>query len=641
MISPQRLEELTARFANVRVAVLGDFCLDVHWFLAQGSDERSVETGKPVRKALSSRCTPGGAANTAACVAALGCGGVYALGVVGDDMHGRELRRLLEKRGINTRGLPAQREEWDTPAYCKPYLKDEEGERLDFGSRNRLYPETAGALRRLLEETLARTDALIVNQQLKRTIWTTETIAAFNKLRARHEEVFVAADVRDPHTALALKNVVLQVNAAAAARLLGEKEPPDEFLPLEKAWTYAERIHKRTGREVLLTRGERGGILYSKEGAAVQPGLLLYGKVDPVGAGDETIAAFTVAKAAGASWEEAVAVAGFAAAVTVRKLRVTGTASPEEILELGRDPDYVFRPELAADPRKARFLPDSEIEVVAAKVQLGRIRHAVFDWDGTVSTLRQGWEEVMAPMMSRAVLGERHDVADAETYGRVRRRVLDFIDKTTGIQTIVQMELLVELVREFGFVPREDILDRHGYKKIYNAALLEMVRGRLRKMERGELDRDDFVVKGAPEFLRRLKEAGVRLYLASGTDREDVIAEARALGCAEFFEERIYGSVGDVRRYSKKLVLERIMRENELQGPELAVFGDGPVEIRECGKRGGVAVGTASDEVRRYGLSSAKRKRLIEAGADFIVPDFTQGARLWEHLRRERPAKQQ
>jgi hypothetical protein len=76
------------------------------------------------------------------------------------------------------------------------------------------------------------------------------------------------------------------------------------------------------------------------------------------------------------------------------------------------------------------------------------------------------------------------------------------------------------------------------------------------------------------------------------------------------------------------MVIEKIMTENNLHGSELAVFGDGPVEIRECSKRGGIAVGTATDEIRRHGLNPEKRTRLIKAGAHIIVPDFSQKDKL-------------
>jgi hypothetical protein len=75
------------------------------------------------------------------------------------------------------------------------------------------------------------------------------------------------------------------------------------------------------------------------------------------------------------------------------------------------------------------------------------------------------------------------------------------------------------------------------------------------------------------------------------------------------------------------------MNENDLDGSRLAVFGDGPVELRESRRRNGAAIGIASDEVRRYGLHPDKRTRLIKAGAHLVLPDFSQGARLLALMR--------
>ena len=235
----------------------------------------------------------------------------------------------------------------------------------------------------------------------------------------------------------------------------------------------------------------------------------------------------------------------------------------------------------------------------------------------------------MEPMMLRAILGPVYDSADETTYHKVLSRVRTFIDATTGVQTLVQMQGLVKLVAELGFVPADEILDEFGYKAIYNEALLDLVRGRLAKFERGELAVADFAVKGAVEFQRALHGAGVKLYMASGSDQDDVIAEARALGYADLFEGRIYGAIGDVTKEAKKIVMDRILTDiGADQISSMVAFGDGPVEIRESRKRGGLAVGIASDEVRRFGLNSSKRRRLIRAGADLIVPDFSQ----WQAL---------
>ena len=154
---------------------------------------------------------------------------------------------------------------------------------------------------------------------------------------------------------------------------------------------------------------------------------------------------------------------------------------------------------------------------------------------------------------------------------------------------------------------------------------MRLVRVRIAKLRRRELAVEDFVVKNAVPLLEALHRRGVRLYLASGTDRQDVVDEAAALGYTQLFDGGIFGSVGDVKVEAKRVVLDRILTEIGSGGAHtLVTFGDGPVEIRETHKRGGLTVGVASDEIRRYGLDTAKRSRLIRAGADIIVPDYSQ-----------------
>ena len=230
----------------------------------------------------------------------------------------------------------------------------------------------------------------------------------------------------------------------------------------------------------------------------------------------------------------------------------------------------------------------------------------------------------MEPMMIKAILGEKYETADETLYHKTRKRVRDYIDKSTGLQTIIQMEALVEMVGEFGCVPREKILDKSGYKQIYNNSLMQMVNQRIARFNSGQLDINDYTIKGAVQFLNILRQKGIKLYLASGTDRQDVIKETKVLGYADFFDGGIYGATGDITKYSKKIVIEKIMSENNLAGPELLVLGDGPVEIRESRRRDGIAIGVASDEIRRHGLNMEKRTRLIKAGAHIIVPDFSQ-----------------
>jgi len=215
----------------------------------------------------------------------------------------------------------------------------------------------------------------------------------------------------------------------------------------------------------------------------------------------------------------------------------------------------------------------------------------------------------------------------------VQQRVQMYIDQTTGIQTIVQMQGLVDMVHEFGYVQPGNILDAPGYKATYNERLLEMVNRRMALIEAEELGVTDFTVRGVVEFVTTIRQAGITCYLASGTDIEDVKNEAGTLGYADLFNGGIFGSVGDISKFSKKILIARIIRDFGLEGPQLCCFGDGPVEIRETKKVGGLTVGVASDEVRRFGLNLSKRTRLIKAGADTVIGDFTQADKIVEYLK--------
>ncbi len=239
----------------------------------------------------------------------------------------------------------------------------------------------------------------------------------------------------------------------------------------------------------------------------------------------------------------------------------------------------------------------------------------------------------MEPVMVKAILGDEYSRADESLLKKVKLRVGQFIDSTTGIQTLMQMKMLLDIIMEFGFVSEDQMLDESGYKEIYNLELLKMVKEREDKLMSGELNVEDLTVKNAIPFLKRLYDSGVKLYLTSGTDIADVKHEAAVLGHDYLFEDRIYGAVGDINKEAKRIILDRLLDSiGRSEAGSIITFGDGPVEIRETQKRGGMTVGIASNELRRYGLNQSKRTRLIKAGADIIVPDFSQADRLLELL---------
>ena len=627
----KHLDEILGGFSRLRIGVLGDFCIDAYWLLDQTHVERSLETAKPTNAICEQSYSLGGAGNVVSNLVALGIGEVAAFGVIGDDIFGREMLDLMRRQEVQTAGMIVQRKDWATAVYAKPYVDLEELERFDFGRFNKITDGTADRLLASVEEEMKSLNALVINQQLKQGIHSDYLIAGLQALVDRHPNRVFLLDARDISDRY--RGMIFKLNASEAARLCGEERVVNQAITVEELTGYAAQISVRTGREVIITRSDRGIMAYDRPAVYQVPGILVIGLTDPVGAGDTTASAITASLAGGASMAEAIEVGNFAAGVTVRKLRQTGTATQSEIKELAASCDYVYHPETAEDFRKRKVWRDSEIEIIT-QLPSSSVKHVIFDHDGTVSTLREGWEQIMEPVMVKAILGKHYIDAPEELYQRILRRVREYIEQSTGIETIVQMQTLESMVRQYGQVPAEEILDAAGYKQIYNEALMEMVRKRTSKLRRGELNPSDFTVKGAREFLQSLFDQGVTLYLASGTDQGDVEQEALTLGYAPLFEGRVYGWAGKGSVSAKKMVIEKILRENQLSGEELACIGDGPVELRLAKRVGGLAIGVASDEVRRYGLNVSKRTRLVKAGADMVIPDFSQRAMLLELLTR-------
>ena len=277
------------------------------------------------------------------------------------------------------------------------------------------------------------------------------------------------------------------------------------------------------------------------------------------------------------------------------------------------------------------FLEDIHVAVINPHGPAGHIRHARVDFDGTVSLIRGGWQGVMIPMMVEVLLEsppfdkaqDRRHESEEELYVVVT----EFVARLTGKQTIYQMIQLCQEVRQRGGEPLEPL----EYKWMYLDRLWERIKGRVAGLKSGEIEPEEMMVPGAVPMLEALRARGVSCYLASGTDEVYVLDEAAALGLPPYFAS-IYGAQDNYQNYSKKMVIERILDENRMGGPELVAFGDGYVEIEDTKAVGGIAVGVASDEINRQGVNEWKRQRLIEAGADLIIPDFRQHEQLAAYL---------
>ena len=244
-----------------------------------------------------------------------------------------------------------------------------------------------------------------------------------------------------------------------------------------------------------------------------------------------------------------------------------------------------------------------------------KISHVLFDFDGTLSLIRQGWPEIMTPMFA-----EMLPPLPGETLEARLQLCNDDIMRLNGKQTIYQMIQLADRIKERGGTPREPLWYKHEYLR----RLEERISHRSEGLRNGSIKPDDLLVHGSRALLEELKRRGLPLYLASGTDEYCVKAEAELLGMPHYFGRHIYGALDDYKKFSKKMVIERILRENAIQGDQLLSFGDGYVEIQNTKEVGGLAVAVASDEAHNGSgqFDEWKRKRLRGVGADVIVPDF-------------------
>jgi phosphoglycolate phosphatase-like HAD superfamily hydrolase len=249
----------------------------------------------------------------------------------------------------------------------------------------------------------------------------------------------------------------------------------------------------------------------------------------------------------------------------------------------------------------------------------------LFDFDGTLSLIREGWPEVMIPLMVESLQA----TGTGESPVELRRLCTDFVTALTGKQTIYQMIRLAEEITRRGGRPEDPLV----YKQRYLDRLMDRIGDRREGLRSGRIRPEEMLVPGSEALLGALRQRGVTLYVASGTDEPYVLEEVALLGLDRYFGPHVYGARDDYRAFSKAQVIERILRENRLDGASLLGFGDGYVEIQNIKAAGGTAVAVASDEAGRSGRPDPwKRDRLIGAGADIVIPDYRDYGPLLEYL---------
>ena len=323
-------------YAGLRIAVVGDFCLDRYLEIDASREEVSIETGLPVRNVVRVRAQPGAAGTVLNNLSALGVGRILPVGFCGDDGEGFELRRALgATRGVDLdAGTFLTTPERRTFTYCKPIVVAEgippvELERLDSKNWTETPERVSVDLVRALEAVVEEVDAVVVMDQVDRAGTGAVTPLVLDLLgRLAAKGRVVIADSR--RGLRGYPSMCFKMNAHEFAIFAGREGLAE--VEMEAAVRHEAMV---LGHPLVVTLAERGMLGATADGAVVQvPCLPLRGEIDVVGAGDSVTANLAAALGAGLPMSDALLMANAAASCVVHQLGTTGVARLEDIAAL-------------------------------------------------------------------------------------------------------------------------------------------------------------------------------------------------------------------------------------------------------------------------------------------------------------------
>ncbi|MEO6036193.1 MAG: PfkB family carbohydrate kinase [Verrucomicrobiota bacterium] len=336
-MKPARFHEITSHYASLRVAVVGDFCLDRYLEIDPAKKEKSIETGLPVYNVVNVRSQPGAAGTIVNNLSALGVGQILVTGFCGEDGEGYELQRALRRvPQVSTEyffATPLRRTfTYTKPLVLQPKKFPKELNRLDLKNWT---PTPLGVrlnLARAIREQASKVDAIIVLDQTDIAgtgVVTQEVLRALETVARAHPKLFILADSR--RGLRDFPPFAFKVNRAEMSASVGSKRK----LVLGGIRSAASSLAAKNGRPIFVTLAEEGLLAASPDGQIDHVSALpVRGEIDIVGAGDAVTANLTTALASGAGMREGLELARAAASVVIHKLGTTGTANVREVKKL-------------------------------------------------------------------------------------------------------------------------------------------------------------------------------------------------------------------------------------------------------------------------------------------------------------------
>ena len=334
-----RFDALTADYSKLRVAVIGDFCLDRYLEIDPGKTETSIETGLPVHNVVNIRSQPGGAGTILNNLVALGIREIIPVGFCGEDGEGWELRRALQaKRGVRmdhfVPTLQRRTFTYTKPLLVKPGKPPEELNRLDIKNWTPTPPSIVECLQQAAWYLASHVDAFILLDQVDLAntgVVSTRVLEMIERIAREFPGLLILADSR--RGLRDYPKVTFKMNDAELARLTRSRPTSDPVKIQKQAAAHS----RKQGRRVFVTMAERGIIGADPCGEVHHvPAFPVRGEIDVVGAGDAVTANLTTALAAGASLEESLEIAMLGASIVTHQLGTTGTASVPELRTLAQ-----------------------------------------------------------------------------------------------------------------------------------------------------------------------------------------------------------------------------------------------------------------------------------------------------------------
>lgn len=327
-LSRSRVLRLLSAARKTRVLVVGDLMLDQ--FIWGNVSRISPEAPVPVVDFAKESCMPGGAANVARNLSALGVDTTI-FGLIGRDEAGQRLKSLLHEQAVDCRGLITQPDRMTT-VKTRVVAHQQQVVRVDRETRRDADAASTRRLLTRLEPCVMAADAVIVGDYGKGVV-TPPLVDGLRRV-CRTRGVWLSLDPKPVHQLELSELSLITPNRKEAFELAGVPDGSRAEPPLEDARLLGvtEKLLTELRLAVLLvTLGDQGMLLCQRNHPPFHIPTVAQEVFDVSGAGDTVIATFTLAIAAGASPVEAAILSNHAAGVVVGKVG-TATVAPEELL---------------------------------------------------------------------------------------------------------------------------------------------------------------------------------------------------------------------------------------------------------------------------------------------------------------------